>query len=77
VSDEEWAFCAPYLRLMKEDAPQLEHPLRELYYGLHWFVLAGRATAGPALAASGLFCNDGARFARVAEIGGATACPRR
>jgi len=41
VSDEEWAFCAPYLTLMKEDAPQREHSLRELYNGLRWFVRAG------------------------------------
>jgi transposase len=41
VSDEEWAFSAPYLTLMKEDAPQREHSLRELYNGLRWFVRAG------------------------------------
>src|ERR1044071_6777410 len=41
VSDEEWAFCAPYLTLMKEDAPQREHSLRELYNGLRWVVRAG------------------------------------
>lgn len=41
VSDEEWMFCAPYLTLMKEDAPQREHSLRELYNGLRWFVRAG------------------------------------
>ncbi len=41
VSDEEWSFCAPYLTLMKEDAPQREHPLRELYNGLRWFIHAG------------------------------------
>ena len=41
VSDEEWAFCAPYLTLMKEDAPQREYSLRELYNGLRWFVRAG------------------------------------
>jgi len=41
VSDEEWAFCAPYLTLMKEDAPQRQHPLRELCNGLRWFVRAG------------------------------------
>ena len=41
VSDEEWAFCAPYLTLMKEDAPQRDHPLRELFNGLRWFVRAG------------------------------------
>jgi len=41
VSDEEWAFCAPYLTLMKEDAPQRDHALREIYNGLRWFVRAG------------------------------------
>jgi transposase len=41
VSDEEWAFCAPYLTLMREDAPQREHSLRELFNGLRWFVRAG------------------------------------
>src|SRR5882672_7495675 len=41
VSDEEWAFSAPYLTLMKEDAPQRAHSLRELYNGLRWFVRAG------------------------------------
>jgi len=42
VSDEEWAFCAPYLTLMKEDAPQREPPLRELFNGLRWFIRAVR-----------------------------------
>ena len=41
VSDEEWAFVAPYLTLMKEDAPQRDHPLREVCNGLRWFVRAG------------------------------------
>jgi transposase len=41
VSDEEWAFCVPYLTLMKEDAPQRKHALRELCNGLRWFVRAG------------------------------------
>jgi len=41
VSDEEWAFCAAYLTLMKEDAPQREYALRELFNGLRWFVRAG------------------------------------
>jgi transposase len=34
VSDEEWAFLAPYLTLMREDAPQRRHALRELFNGL-------------------------------------------
>ena len=41
VSDEEWAFVAPYLTLMREDAPQREHPLREVFNGLRWLVRAG------------------------------------
>ena len=41
VSDEEWAFCTPYLTLMKEAAPQREYSLREVFNGLRWFVRAG------------------------------------
>jgi transposase len=41
VSDEEWAFVAPYLTLMKEDAPQREHSLREVFKGLRWLVRSG------------------------------------
>jgi transposase len=41
VSDEEWAFVAPYLCLMREDAPQREHPLREVFNALRWMVRAG------------------------------------
>jgi transposase len=41
VSDEEWAFAAPYLCLMREDAPQREYPLREVFNALRWLVRAG------------------------------------
>lgn len=41
VSDEEWAFVAPYLTLMREEAPQREHSLREVFNGLRWIVRAG------------------------------------
>lgn len=41
VSDEEWSFCAAYLTLMKEEAPQRDHPLREVFNALRWFVRAG------------------------------------
>jgi transposase len=41
VSDEEWAFCAPYLTLMTEDAPQREYGLREVFNGLRWLVRTG------------------------------------
>ena len=39
VSDEEWAFIAPYLTLMREDAPQRDYPLREVFNGLRWEVV--------------------------------------
>lgn len=41
VSDEEWALVVPYLTLMKEDAPQRDHPLRELFNGLRYIVKTG------------------------------------
>ena len=41
ITNEEWAFCAPYLTLMKEEAPQREHPLREIFDALRWLVRAG------------------------------------
>jgi len=41
VSDEEWAFVAPYLTLMRPDAPQRTHDLREVYNALRWIVRTG------------------------------------
>src|SRR3990170_1028608 len=41
VSDEEWEFVAPYLALVREDAPQREHDLREVFNGLRWVVRTG------------------------------------
>jgi transposase len=41
VSDEEWEFVAPYLTLMKEDAPQRLHALRDLFDAVRWMVKAG------------------------------------
>ena len=41
VSDEEWCFCAPYLTLMKEEAPQREYPLRELFNALRYQIRSG------------------------------------
>ncbi len=35
VRDEEWGFCAPYLSLMKHEAPQREHSLRAVFNALH------------------------------------------
>ena len=41
VSDDEWAFIAPYITLMREDAPQREHQMREVLNALRWIVRAG------------------------------------
>ena len=41
VTEEEWAFCAPYLTLMKEDVPQRKYALRTLFNGLRYMVRAG------------------------------------
>jgi transposase len=41
VSDDEWAFVAPYVTLMSEAAPQREHSLREVFNGLRWLARAG------------------------------------
>jgi transposase len=41
VSDDEWAFVAPYLTLMGPDAPQRTHDLREVFNALRWIVRAG------------------------------------
>src|SRR5437868_2440134 len=41
VTDDEWAFVAPYLTLMRPDAPQRVHDLREIFNALRWLVRAG------------------------------------
>ncbi len=41
VTDDEWEFVAPYLTLMREDAPQREHDLREVFNALRWLVRSG------------------------------------
>jgi transposase len=41
ISDEEWAFVAPYLALVREDAQQRTHDLREVFNGLRWIVRSG------------------------------------
>lgn len=41
VSDDEWAFVAPDLTLMTEEAPQRQHSLREVFNGLRYIVHTG------------------------------------
>ena len=41
VSDEEWAFVAPYLALLREDVAQRKHDLREVFNAARWMVRAG------------------------------------
>ncbi len=41
VTDEEWAFVAPYLSLIDQEAPQRRHDLREVFNALRWIVRTG------------------------------------
>jgi transposase len=41
VTDDEWEFVAPYLTLMRPDAPQRAHDLREVYDAVLWIVRTG------------------------------------
>ena len=41
VSDDEWAFVAPYLTSMREDAPRREHSVREVFNGLRRIARSG------------------------------------
>jgi transposase len=43
VSDEEWSLVAPYLALMRENAAQRQHSLRELFNGLRYLIRYGIA----------------------------------
>uniref|UniRef100_UPI001F1F69BF transposase n=1 Tax=Xanthomonas fragariae TaxID=48664 RepID=UPI001F1F69BF len=36
ISDEEWAFAAPYLTLMDVQAPQRKYELRAMFNALRW-----------------------------------------
>jgi transposase len=41
VTDEEWAFVAPYLALLPEAAGRRRYELREVFNALRWMVRAG------------------------------------
>ena len=41
VTDDEWAFVAPYLTLMTPDAPQRRYDPREVFDALRWLVRTG------------------------------------
>lgn len=41
ISDEEWAFAAPYLTLMNVQAPQRKYELRAMFNALRWIARAG------------------------------------
>ena len=38
VTDEEWSLVVAYLTLMREDAQQRQHSLRELFNGLRYVI---------------------------------------
>ncbi len=41
VRDDEWAFVAPYLTVLSEDALQRKHDLREVFNAVRWLVRTG------------------------------------
>ena len=41
VSDAEWEFLVPYVTLMREDAPQREHALRDVFNAVRYVVKTG------------------------------------
>ena len=41
VSDEEWSFVAPYLALCREDAPQRDYRLRDVFNALRYIAKTG------------------------------------
>lgn len=41
TTDEEWAFVAPYLTLMKEDSPQRTYEMRAVFDALRWMCRSG------------------------------------
>jgi len=41
VTDDEWAFVAPYLTLMTPDAPQRQYDLREVFNAVRWLMRTG------------------------------------
>jgi len=41
VTDEEWSFVAPYLVLCREDAPQRDYPLRDVFNGVRYVAKTG------------------------------------
>src|SRR3982751_6826776 len=41
VTDDEWAFAAPYLCLLPEEAGQRTHDLRAVFNALRWVVRTG------------------------------------
>ena len=41
VSDAEWEFLLPYLTLMREDAPQRAHDMREVFNAIRYVVRTG------------------------------------
>lgn len=41
VTDEQWEFLLPYLTLMKENAPQREYSLRDLFNAVRYLVRTG------------------------------------
>ena len=72
VTDEEWLFVSPYLTLMREDAPQREHDLREAFNGLRWVV-----RTGPSGVCCPTTCRPGTRCISSRGAGSRPRCSRQ
>ncbi len=48
VTDDEWSLVVPYLTLMREDAVQRQHALRDLFNGLRYVNPLRHCLAGDA-----------------------------
>ncbi|WP_199910520.1 transposase, partial [Xanthomonas fragariae] len=46
ISDEEWAFAAPYLTLMDVQAPQRKYELRAMFNALRWIARSSYLRCG-------------------------------
>src|SRR5437879_5385787 len=46
VGDDEWAFVAPYLALVRADAPQRRHDLRAVFNAVRYVVWTGAPWRG-------------------------------
>ena len=80
MSDEEWAFVAPYLALCREDAKQREHSLRAVFNALRMqgpTRSLAHDIAGSAAAADSVPADEALNPGSVVRNHGSRICARR